>query len=302
MQRIIVVYNPNSSRFAEVKEGVLNKTRGLNGYQVGKFEIRKTNFADNVKNLSKVVKDGDMVVSAGGDATGAIVANGILDSGKDAVLAVLPYGNFNDLARTLNTKKFEDIVGGKGQKRKLYPLEMRVDGKRFRYATCYVTVGMMAESVKIYDTAEVRNKLKTGFGRSVGSYTALMKWYFKNRHDKVFLPKFCLNGVEQSADASDYVAVNSSSMARVLKGGKDYRSKKIFRSKVDKLVSFDKIVKFMVVGMTHRVFGDETTGDVLEFEKPATVEIQAEGEYMVLKNIRKIEIKKTEKFLRVIEQ
>ena len=50
-----------------------------------------------------------------------------------------------------------------------------------------------------------------------------------------------------------------------------------------------------------RVPGAETKGDVLEFVKPATVEIQAEGEYRVFRNVKKIEIRKAEKWLKVVQ-
>ena len=73
---------------------------------------------------------------------------------------------------------------------KYYPLEIFVDGKFVRYATCYVTVGMMGEAVKLYNKPKMRKTLKTVFGRKIGSYTKLAKWYFKNRHKKQFLPAF----------------------------------------------------------------------------------------------------------------
>ena len=40
--------------------------------------------------------------------------------------------------------------------------------------------------------------------------------------------------------------------------------------------------------------------DVLEFSEPATVELQAEGEYRVFKDIKKIEIKKSDMYFKVI--
>ena len=179
MQRLIVVYNPRSSRFADVKREVLERVKELNGYMVGKYEVLPTNIDDNIAKLGAVLKSGDVVLAAGGDATGVICANAILASEKDVTLAVLPYGNFNDLARTLGTKTFEDIfeinnqigagsssgsrdvrVSG-GSYRKLYPLEIIVDGKLWRYATCYVTIGMMADAVKLYDTPKVRKILKS---------------------------------------------------------------------------------------------------------------------------------------------
>lgn len=45
----------------------------------------------------------------------------------------------------------------------------------------------------------------------------------------------------------------------------------------------------------------KTTGDVIEFEKPSTVMIHAEGEYQELKDVKKIEIRKSEKPLKVVK-
>ena len=109
MKRLFIVYNPRSSRFLDVKKEVIDKTKSLKGYMVGKYEVEPTDVDENAKNLAKILKDGDLVLSAGGDATASISANGILRSNKDVTLAVLPYGNFNDLARTLGAKKFEDL-------------------------------------------------------------------------------------------------------------------------------------------------------------------------------------------------
>ena len=114
MKRIIVVYNSHSSRSSEVKKEVLEHLSDLKGFIVGKYEVAKTDVDDNAKKLAKIIDNGDLVVAAGGDATGVIVANAILKSGKSATLAALPYGNFNDLARTLRTDKFEDVIAWAG--------------------------------------------------------------------------------------------------------------------------------------------------------------------------------------------
>lgn len=308
MRRLLIVYNPRSSRAAEVKKEVLAPARGLSGFMVGKYEVERTDVDKNAAKFAKLLKDGDLVLAAGGDATATIAANGILLSGREASLAVLPYGNFNDLARTLRTKSFKEVVeklklekaGAKDATRKLYPLEIIVDGKFFRYATCYTTIGMTAEAVKIYDEPKVRKKLKKNLGRKVGSYVSLASWYFKNRHRKQFLPEFSLNGKLQDKRISDYAAVNGRSMARVMKGGEDFLKPKIFRSETDRLTSFWRLFRLMSVSIFSRVPGTETKGDVLEFVEPATVEIQAEGEYRVFRKVKKIEIRKAEKWLKVV--
>lgn len=328
MQRLLIVYNPRSSRFADVKSEVLSRAKELKGYLVGKYEVAPTNLDDNITKLSKFLKDDDIVLSAGGDATGIIAVNAILKSQKDATLAVLPYGNFNDLARTLRTKTFDDIFHGGvtdpegdpkmfckaktlGREKvrqdppgkccdKLYPLEIYIDGKFFRYATCYVTIGMTAEAVKIYDSPKLRKKLKKSFGRSISSYTTLAGWYFKNRH-RVFLPEFTLNGVKQPPQTSDYAAVNGRSMARVMKGGEDYRDPESFRHETDRLTNFYRLTKLMCHSIFSRIPGDVTKGDTLKFTKPATVTLQAEGESQIFKSIKTIEIKKAKRPIQVIE-
>ena len=305
MKRLFIVYNPHSSRFADVKKGVLDRQKDLKGYVVGKYEIEPTDVDKNAVKLSKILKDGDLVISAGGDATGVISANAILKSEKDATLAVLPFGNFNDLAHTLGTKSFDDIFKSEDNMKqasssKLYPLEVIVDGKFFRYATCYATIGMMADAVELYDTPKMRKKLKRGSGRNISSYTNLIGWYFKNRHKKQFLPEFKLNGKLQSRKVSDYAAVNGSYMARVMKGGDDYKNPHIFRSKAARLTNFWLLSVLMLKSILVRVPGDETEGDVLEFIEPGTVSIQAEGEYKTFEQVKKIEVRKSKKCLKVI--
>lgn len=304
MKRLIVIYNPRSSRAADVRQEVLNRTKELSGYLVGRYEVAPTNLDDNIAKLSKLIKDDDLVLSAGGDATGIIASNAIIHSGKKATLAVLPYGNFNDLARTLRTRTFEDIFLSNVQEssvRDFYPLEIHIDGKFFRYATCYVTIGMTAEAVQIYDSPKMRAKLKKQFGRKISSYTQLAKWYFKHRRHHIFIPAFKLNGIPQDKRISDYAAVNGRSMARVMKGGEDYRDPKFFRHEVDRLTSFHRLTKLMTRSIFSRIPGTATEGDVLEFTNPSTVTLQAEGESIKLEGITKIEIKKGAKCLKVLE-
>ena len=302
MRRLFLIYNPRSSRYADVKQDVLDRVRSLKGYIIGKYEVASTNIDDNIAKFSKLLKDGDLVISAGGDATGVIAANSILRSRKDVTLAVLPYGNFNDLARTLGTKTLDDIIAGPIQNTaKLYPLEITVDGKFFRYATCYVTIGMTASAVYIYDQPKMRKKLKTNFGRKVISYTELASWYFKHRHKHTFIPEFSLNGIPQPIKTTDYAAINGRSMARVMKGRTDYLDPQRFRSETDRLASFWRLFKLMARSILYRVPGTDTTSDILEFKQLATITLQAEGEHQVFKSIHKIEIKKGVKCLKVIK-
>ena len=109
MKRYIVVYNPRSSRYNDVRAEVLNKLTELSGCIIGKYEVKPTDVEQNSAELAKILKTDDLIIAAGGDATGVIAVNAILKSEKDVTLAVLPFGNFNDLSRTLGTSSFESI-------------------------------------------------------------------------------------------------------------------------------------------------------------------------------------------------
>lgn len=302
MQRLIIVYNPRSSRFIDVEKEILTPAKNLKGYIIGKYKVENTDVDQNADKFAKIIKDGDLVVSAGGDATGIIASNGIIKSGKDATLAVLPYGNFNDLSRTLGTKTLTDALSPESTVKKLYPLEIIVDGEFFRYATCYVTIGMTAEACELFDEPKFRKSMQKGHKSSWRSYLALAKWYFKNRHKKVFIPEFTLNGKKTAKGISDYCALSGKSMCRVMKGGDDYLKPKVFRSENCRLTSLWRLTKLMVAAIFTRTPGTPTTNDILEFTNPATVELQAEGEYRTFKDIKSIEIKKGEKYIKVIHK
>lgn len=337
MQRLIVVYNPRSSQYVHVKSEILDHLHTLKSCAIGKFTIKKTNFEENATQLAQLLEDDDLVISLGGDATAAITVNAIMQSNKKVVLSVWPYGNFNDLARTLKTTRRQDffkvilsfleekstkdttktpknatkspknaVTATKTSKLnkkvvQLYPLEIIVDGAHWRYASCYVTMGMTAEACEIFDDAKIRHSLQKGHKSAWRSYFYLAKWYFQNRHTKTFIPEFTLNKVVQPMRTSDYAAVSGRSMCRVMRGRDDYLRPRVFRSCTGRLTNFWRLFDLMVKSIIHRVPGVETTQDVIEFANPATVELQAEGEYKVFKDIYKIEIKKGTKCLQVIQ-
>ena len=68
----------------------------------------------------------------------------------------------------------------------------------------------------------------------------------------------------------------------------------------DRLANFFRLVSLMTRSILKRVPGTITNRSVIEFLKPSAVEIQAEGEYRMFENISKIEVRKSEKSLKVV--
>ncbi len=313
MKKLIIVYNSGSSQYKAVEKEVLVTARHLKGWMVGKFEVKGLSLDENAEKLSKLLGDGDLVVAAGGDGTAVIAVNAIMLSQKQAVFSALGYGNFNDVAHMLKTKRpveyGDEYLGGvldiinrfeEGEISEIYPLEIVVNEKHWRYAPCYVTIGLFAESTKVFDEKTVRDKLKNGRHFPAYSWWTLAKWYFRNHKKKEFLPDFQLNGENALAGVTDYIAVNGPRLADVMKGGDWYLEKDGFGSGTYQLRKFWNLFKFMWKSVFAKVPVAETKEDRLEFVQPASMEIQAEGEYQRLNNVNQIVVRKAKTGFKVV--
>lgn len=268
MFRLIIVSNPRSSRSILAQRELIDKTKKLSGFLVGKYEVLPTDVDDNALKLSKILVDGDLVVAVGGDATASIGLNGCMLSEKDVTFSALSFGNFGDIAHNFGNLKFEEAIKMFSEKKTkdFYPIDVCVDGEHFRYAGGYATVGMMAESVEIFNREDNRKKMKKRRRTELSSYFWLARWYFKNRR-KEFLPD----------KVSDYFAVNGRNIARIM-NGVEYGSSMEFQGGSYKLSGFFALCLFMARAILFRVPGEKKKKDVLSFPEKRAVIIQMEGE------------------------
>lgn len=286
-QRVIVVFNPRSSRFSKVQKEVLESLRERKGAVIGKFEVEPTNVDENAARLARILADGDLVITAGGDGTATIGLNGVILSGKDVRYAALPYGNLNDTARLLGCRNIKEVFSG--VPRKVYPLASEIDGRPWRYATCYFTAGMLATSAEVMDKPSVRKKLQQGNHGTLYSTWVAFSWWRKNRK-RQFLPEGAserrplTENVSVVADAAsgpvtDLIAVNGQTMAKILKGMPEIAFQpKYFLASTQRLNGFFKVCRFALRGVVKRIPG-EVVEEIKISGKPKNVMVQAEGEY-----------------------
>ena len=271
-KRIILVFNPRSSKYVRVRKEVLNPLMKREGILLGKFEVEPTNVDENASRLARILEDGDLVITAGGDGTATIGLNGVVQSKQDVKFAVLPYGNFNDTARLLGCRNVDEILDGKA--REIYPLVAEIDGRVWRRATCYFTIGMLAESTEAFDQPSTRKSLRKGKQGMFFSIWTLFKWWWRNRK-REFLPK------EIFGRKTDILAVNGKSVAKIMKGDpKTAYSKDKFIASVQNLRGFFGIAIFMAKSILFHVPGVRKKSLKIDFGKRTKVEIQAEGEYV----------------------
>ena len=313
MKKVIIVYNPRSSKHGLVAREVLEKVRGEKGIILGKFEIQPTNPKDNAENLAKIITGGELVVAAGGDGTATISLNGVILARerykKEAVFTAMPYGNFNDMPRLFGNLDIREALlkFREGKQEDVYPVETRVNKKHFWYFLTYFTVGMMAESTRVFEDKKTREKLKTGKKGMFFSGKTLFFWYLKNKRRK-FLPAEIVVNSTTFRGVTDYVATNGGTLARVVKiprssGGKDYfKEEKKFYSGAERFVGLFRMLRlgFFRGVLRKKLPGKETEGDSIQFKKPAEVFLHVGGEGEKVRDVSLIEVNKLEKPIKVI--
>lgn len=268
MYRLIIVFNSKSSRSVVAQREIFERARKLPGFLVGKYEVLPTNVDDNALKLAKILQDGDLVVAVGGDATASIGMNGCLLSEKDVAFSALSFGNFGDVAHNFGDLDFSEVIRLFSEKKmkEFYPINVTVDGKHFRYAAGYTTVGMMAESVEIFNQEKNRDKMRKKKRTEFSSYQWLAKWYFKNRK-KEFLPN----------KVSDYFAINGKNIAKIM-NGEDFGFSQEFQGGKYKLAGFFSLCLFMARAIFSHIPGEKKRKDELFFSEKRAVTIQMEGE------------------------
>ena len=241
-----------------------------------RFDVESPTLEENAEKLSKLIMDGDVVLTAGGDGTAGIGVNGIMQSGKDAKFYVIPYGNFNDIIQILRPNS------GK----RVYPIEALMDGKHFRYALAYFTIGMMAESTKIFDDEKVRRKLRKSKFNLIFSLKTLLMWFFVNRKKDYIT----IDGQKYS----DILVVNGKNVARLMKGGEYYLGETFLYTE-QRLNNFFAMVFFMLQAMFSGIPGKKLKEKTIHFEEKQRIFIQSEGEYkdLVVQEISFLKSKKS---------
>lgn len=278
--RVILVCNRKSTGYKRVEKEVVTTLREFILQQKGitflRFDVESPTLEENAKRLANLIGDGDVVLVAGGDGTAGIGVNGIMQSGKDAKFYVIPYGNFNDIIQILRSNS------GK----KVFPIEALIDGKHFRYALAYFTVGMMAESTKIFDDEKVRRKLRKSKFNLIFSLKTLLMWFFVNRKKDYIT----IDGQKYS----DILVVNGKNVARLMKGG-DYYLGENFLYTEQRLNNLFAMVFFMLQAMFSGIPGRKLKEKTIYFEEKQRIFIQSEGEYkdLVVQEISFLKSKKS---------
>ncbi|MDD6272236.1 MAG: diacylglycerol kinase family lipid kinase [bacterium] len=203
MLKCVVIYNPNSGKLTNRNEiRKLYKILENYGYET---EIKYTEYKGHAKELTKKLKDVDLLICAGGDGTLNEVISGNIERNKQILLGHLPLGSVNDVAHMYgmsnNTQKNLVMLLNGVQKNIDICL---LNGNPFVYVACigaYVDIS--------YSTPR---KLKEKYGKLAYIIYGIQQLKQNLQFHKV---KYEVNGVTYEKEFSFIFITNSSRIGGV---------------------------------------------------------------------------------------
>lgn len=290
-RRLVIAYNPHSSRAAKVKELVFERLEEA-GYKYDTIEVKKASLADNVARLKDLIKPGDVIISAAGDGSAHAVAASVIAANQPNVaLGFLAFGNFNDLPNVLNSKKSrQDPVEllATSTEAEAFPLEVQTNGRPLRFAMLYATIGWTAEVASYFD--DDKNRAGRASLGTLSNYLRVTKYYFKSRRVAAELP---LPPVGKGKPSTDLLFVNGPRLAHVFQtGGRFYLRPDFLFVPLNVRTLTHNLPLIVRSVALHKAKGEIASEKQIDFTEPVNITVQCDGEVDVLKSVKTIVVKK----------
>ena len=285
-KRIVVVHNPYSTRAAKTQAGVFDRLDSANV----PYETFETKYADTERNISdmrEMFLNGDTILSAGGDGTTMQVANAVLREGHtDTLIGPMGYGNFRDLGKEQDPLR---LLDSSAEVVESHPMTIDVNGSYLRDAPGYMSLGFTALAASRFGSVESRSRMRNlpEFAKLTASIGQLGVDYFNMRAQK--LPAFhtSLSPVVQRA-VTDIIAINSRQVGRIIRSTPDYAAGDLFGFRTNNVSHIVPNLPFGIMALAGHAPTSPVRAMSVQFEKPATVPFQTEGEYVELHNVSQI--------------
>lgn len=300
-RRIVVAHNPHSSRARLVEKRVFRRLKEA-GISYVTVQVQQAPLANNVTRLKKEFQAGDIVLCAAGDGSAHAVAHSILAAKKENIaVGFLAFGNFNDLPKSFNSRKSQrDPLAflAAAKECTVRPITLRVNQKPLRSALLYATIGWTAKAAARFDDPRVRHKVKSGHAGVLRSVWRLGIYYLTSRRSSM-LPPLRLNG-EDHTKLTDVLLVNGPTLARLFKTGRQFYNKSTFFVRTLNVRWLTPNIPFLIGGLIGWMRGDDMDRATVMFDAPTSVQVQCDGEVVMLDKVTRIDAGKTKASLHVL--
>ena len=312
-KNLILVINPRSSGFELIREKILpflDKAHFEKG-SFKTFEIQPTSPMENAEELARGLKNGDIILVAGGDGTAHIAANAAAISGRKKLkIKFTGFGNFNDYAHSFSKNSGKAAIEAfetlKVQA-EIRPIELKINGKFFRYAPLYATIGLTAEMAEIFEGRRIRKVLKKVHNRNIRlifSLLAATRFYFKNCRKHILkISEISTDKKEFSKKPNritDVVFMNGPRMARIMRSSINKKDSENFGFGVLDSARLFRNSPFLIKGTFGKIPLKRAKSAKIIFQKPQNITIQVEGEVCKIKKVETIEAKLSDKKIEIL--
>jgi diacylglycerol kinase family enzyme len=304
-ERVLLISNPSSSRASEVQQHVIDPimTGPLDDREIVQFSITDKDRFVTIQQIAAIIQPYDRVIVVGGDGSGSVTINGIMNAPDSTGVRVgfLPYGNFNDMATTFthrSAKKYPLQLLTANETVTVHPLDVCVDQQHHQYALLYATVGWTALTAAEFDEPKKRTNLQKNQANLVSSLIDIAHMYFRTRHSS-FLAPFHRPGQAVQTKTTDILAINGPIMAKIIRSGQDLYQTEAFLSNDLNISKFFANSDLLGRSALNYLFGTHLslpgvhhTTDTIIFESPSDIPLQIDGEVSLLTGIHSLKITK----------
>ena len=120
------------------------------------IKLDQTPYFEAVEEVKRKLRDGDVVVGAGGDGTNQVTLQGAFQSEKNVQIGFLPLGNANDFAGALNGRATNPEEIFASPTIEFHPLVLSVNGVEKFFVAAYATFGATMVAVKWLNSEKAR--------------------------------------------------------------------------------------------------------------------------------------------------
>lgn len=293
-KRLVVVHNPNSTGAARAVDEVI-KPLYDNSVDFTLFETQHSDTEANIADMRKVFQRGDRAIVTGGDGTKMQAMNAVCrEQLTDIQFGLLPYGNYNDLAD--KHLDIHQIINQRYTTSPLSPMTIDVNGEYYRHAPSYLTLGFTALAASRFsseDTREIIKRLPLHL-RKLANIAELAISYLQMSREK--LPTFHTSESDIVRSAvTDILLLNSKRAGGIIRSHPNYAQEDFFGYHEANVTNIFASLPFGLSALAGHAIADPRRETRITFERPSTVPLQSEGEFMELHDVSEIFVYKNPK-------